>query len=204
MQTRNKPTIHISKPCHEDWQQMTPQEKGRYCDRCCLVVTDFTAMSQQEIIHYLSERKQQRVCGRFRKEQISSPEALSVSTWQRLTLLTRKYAALFFTSLLLGASACKEAATTHLPIVRNMNNPLTMFVDTNEVDTTEDDEEQELMGEVAAPTKAPTPSQEPQILLGDTILREEEYMGKVKLHSPEKVLDQETEMLTGAPEVNAE
>lgn len=64
--------IQIPEPCNEGWQNMTPQEKGRHCKTCDKVVVDFSAMSDNQIIRYLEEKKQQnqRVCGHFRSNQI--------------------------------------------------------------------------------------------------------------------------------------
>jgi len=55
---------------------MTPSEQGRFCDKCSKVVLDFTEMSNSEIIAYL-ESKKEKVCGKFRKEQIITPLTLN-------------------------------------------------------------------------------------------------------------------------------
>ncbi|AYL96315.1 carboxypeptidase-like regulatory domain-containing protein [Mucilaginibacter celer] len=60
--------ISIPKPCHEQWQQMKPVNGGRYCDHCCKTVTDFTVMSNEEIIKQLSAKD--NVCGRFAQHQL--------------------------------------------------------------------------------------------------------------------------------------
>ncbi|WP_183561137.1 hypothetical protein [Mucilaginibacter sp. SP1R1] len=63
-------SISIPTPCHESWQQMTPVEHGRHCRQCCKTVTDFTVMSNQQIISHLSNQK--NVCGRFGEQQLHS------------------------------------------------------------------------------------------------------------------------------------
>ena len=63
-------SINIPEACHESWQQMTPVEQGRHCQQCCKTVTDFTVMSNQEIINYLATTH--NVCGRFDQAQLSS------------------------------------------------------------------------------------------------------------------------------------
>lgn len=65
--------IHIPEPCHESWQAMQPQQNGRFCDSCCKVVIDFTAMTDEQIVSYLQSRKDEKVCGRFRKTQVNAP-----------------------------------------------------------------------------------------------------------------------------------
>ncbi|WP_300669872.1 hypothetical protein [Soonwooa sp.] len=45
--------ISIPKPCHENWDQMTPAEKGKFCGICSKNVTDLTAMSDDQILNEL-------------------------------------------------------------------------------------------------------------------------------------------------------
>jgi hypothetical protein len=47
-------SISIPQPCHENWNQMTPVEQGRHCIQCSKTVTDFTVMSNNEIINYFA------------------------------------------------------------------------------------------------------------------------------------------------------
>lgn len=65
-----KPVVAINEPCHESWEKMTPQEQGRHCDQCCKVVVDFTQMSNGAIADYLKAKTSEKVCGRFREEQV--------------------------------------------------------------------------------------------------------------------------------------
>lgn len=65
--------IHIPKPCHEDWDKMTPNEKGSFCAKCCKTVVDFTTKTTEDIRNYLQEKAGQKVCGRFRQDQLSKP-----------------------------------------------------------------------------------------------------------------------------------
>lgn len=61
--------VTIPKPCHEDWDMMTPMEQGRHCMVCNKVVTDFTSMTNQEILNYFRTGKE-NVCGRIGDEQL--------------------------------------------------------------------------------------------------------------------------------------
>ncbi len=65
--------LEIPEPCHENWNAMTPQEKGSFCDKCCKVVIDFTEMATEKVIEYINGRKNDHVCGRFRPDQIVVP-----------------------------------------------------------------------------------------------------------------------------------
>lgn len=65
-------SISIPEPCHEDWSQMTPKEKGRFCDSCSKTVVDFTKMNTYEIQDFISQNQENRVCGHFKQTQLES------------------------------------------------------------------------------------------------------------------------------------
>ncbi len=60
--------ITIPKPCHENWDQMSIDEQGRFCSVCSKTVRDFTHTSDDELIDEL--RSDQNVCGRFSSYQL--------------------------------------------------------------------------------------------------------------------------------------
>ncbi|MDM1378947.1 carboxypeptidase-like regulatory domain-containing protein [Myroides marinus] len=60
--------IEIPEPCHEDWNLMTPQDKGRHCAVCDKVVVDFSKASKQEIINHI--KKDGKICGRIPRQYI--------------------------------------------------------------------------------------------------------------------------------------
>ncbi len=64
--------LSIPKPCHENWGAMTPNEKGKFCKSCAKTVVDFTKKTPKEILEYLSERKNEKVCGHFYRKQLDS------------------------------------------------------------------------------------------------------------------------------------
>lgn len=70
METNYK--ISIPKPCHENWDQMTPDETGRFCNSCAKSVVDFTNMKAREIQDYFIQNQGQKVCGRFKNEQLDT------------------------------------------------------------------------------------------------------------------------------------
>lgn len=62
--------ITIPKHCHENWDAMTPKEKGRFCAVCNQTVRDFTNDSDEEILDFFAE-KPQNVCGNFNSHQLN-------------------------------------------------------------------------------------------------------------------------------------
>lgn len=62
--------LHIPEPCHENWQNMTQQEQGRFCGSCQKTVVDFSVMTDKEILNYFSKTSQ-HVCGRFTNDQLN-------------------------------------------------------------------------------------------------------------------------------------
>jgi len=64
----HKIKISILEPCHENWLEMTPTEKGKFCSNCQKNVIDFTKASDREIL--LEYNKNEHLCGRFRASQL--------------------------------------------------------------------------------------------------------------------------------------
>jgi len=64
-----KYTITIPEPCSEDWNLMTPTEKGKFCDSCQKEVLDFTNASTYTLAGLLDKNK--KICGRFRASQLN-------------------------------------------------------------------------------------------------------------------------------------
>lgn len=61
--------FHIPQPCHENWDNMTPEGKGRFCGSCSKQVVDFSLMSDQQVLNYFSSAES-KVCGRFANDQL--------------------------------------------------------------------------------------------------------------------------------------
>jgi hypothetical protein len=83
-------SINIPQPCHENWNQMTPVEQGRHCTQCSKTVTDFTVMTNSQIINYLTQHG--NVCGRFGESQLNglnnylTVEEKPGFSWKKLTI----------------------------------------------------------------------------------------------------------------------
>ncbi|MFG6687443.1 carboxypeptidase-like regulatory domain-containing protein [Mariniflexile sp. HNIBRBA6329] len=67
--------IDIPKPCSENWNNMTPNEKGRHCATCQKNVFDFTTKTDEQIIKTFEQNK--NLCGRFKTTQLQRDIVLS-------------------------------------------------------------------------------------------------------------------------------
>ena len=63
-------TLSVTSPCHQNWEQMTPDQQGRFCASCQKTVVDFTAMSDRQIIEYF-QKTNVSTCGRFYRDQLN-------------------------------------------------------------------------------------------------------------------------------------
>jgi hypothetical protein len=61
--------LSIPTPCHENWEQMTPTEQGRFCGSCQKQVIDFTQMTDQQLVAYF-KKPINNVCGRLAPDQL--------------------------------------------------------------------------------------------------------------------------------------
>jgi len=89
--------VTIPEPCHQQWDDMTQAANGRFCASCSKTVVDFTSMTDQQVIDYLSTAT--NVCGRISALQFSSvnnqiqTSAISPgSIWKRLILAVTMFA----------------------------------------------------------------------------------------------------------------
>lgn len=65
-----KINLSIPRPCHENWDQLSEVEKGKYCNACHKVVMDFTNMSDRELVSFFIKTSGS-VCGRFQDHQLN-------------------------------------------------------------------------------------------------------------------------------------
>lgn len=73
--------ITIPEPCSENWNEMTPNEKGAFCQKCALDVYDFTNKSAEEIRKVLTLNIAAPVCMRIEPKQLDELNA-DFSAWK--------------------------------------------------------------------------------------------------------------------------
>ncbi|MFX6803812.1 hypothetical protein ABTH20_20355, partial [Acinetobacter baumannii] len=64
--------LHIPTPCHEDWDKMTPVQKGKFCGSCNKEVVDFSLMTDAEVLNFFI-KSTGNTCGRFYNDQLQRP-----------------------------------------------------------------------------------------------------------------------------------
>ena len=91
-------SISIPKPCHENWDNMIPEDKGKFCQSCTKSVIDFTKMPQQEIQDYLAVNTGAKICGRFKVSQL---EQIRIEIPQQIIQQQTSFHKLFLLALLI-------------------------------------------------------------------------------------------------------
>ncbi len=102
--------ISVPKPCHEDWNKMTPESQGRFCKSCKKTVIDFTKMSPLQIQDFLADNEDKKLCGRFIKTQLDTVH-LSIP----ITIFKRKHSfnKVFLLALLIVMGTTLINCTNH-------------------------------------------------------------------------------------------
>ncbi|UUC44556.1 hypothetical protein [Flavobacterium cerinum] len=103
--------MRIPKPCYENWNSMSPDAKGKFCNSCNKTVIDFTKMKDQEIQKYFIENSETKdICGRFKQNQIKTDNKPGYNTikncFDRIRIKPIQKIALFSLSTLLLFTSC--------------------------------------------------------------------------------------------------
>jgi hypothetical protein len=153
--------VDIAEPCHENWNQMSPTEKGAFCGKCQIDVVDFSNKTALEVKQILHENIGKHLCGRFKKvqlEELNSDylvwENQSIHTFQSKFLL----ACVLVFGMTLFSSCANGIAQDPLPInlgIEKIKDSLFQQTDTlkgeqlDEVKTNQIDYTEIVMGDFA-------------------------------------------------------
>ncbi len=61
--------LSIPKPCTENWENMSTNERGRHCTNCNKTVIDFSLYSDKQLIEFFSKATG-KICGRINNYQL--------------------------------------------------------------------------------------------------------------------------------------
>ena len=149
--------LKIEKPCHEDWNKMAPNQLGRHCQLCEKTVVDFTKMSSEEIKEYLSNRGNERICGRIlkepvkripsKKEQWFNNQRLRIN--QKIGFIPMRISLLSILSFLMILFGCNQTTEESKPDTK-VNSPITSG-DSIANDSTQRIDELHTVGNIAMP-----------------------------------------------------
>ena len=102
--------VEIKKPCHENWDAMKLNEKGRFCTSCQTIVIDFTTKTPEEISIFLKQNSNQSICGNYNSWNVKSNNKLDNLIW-RLNGKGFKYLSLLIIRVML-LIGCRTKKTT--------------------------------------------------------------------------------------------
>ncbi|MBE8724733.1 hypothetical protein [Flavobacterium hungaricum] len=110
--------ITIPEPCNQNWNSMTPNKNGRFCDSCSKTVIDFTKMKNLEIHDYLIKNSgKESICGHFKINQIENQNNAKYSNLRdrisKIRIKPIKKAALFSLSFLFTLTSCMGKAVAY-------------------------------------------------------------------------------------------
>jgi hypothetical protein len=102
--------LSIQKPCKQEWDGMTPNTTGRYCDSCNKTVVDFSNFTDKELVDFFKNATGE-ICGRVSSTQCN--RLMPVLEKSNNTFL---YKALFGAALVTGIATVANGQNT-IPIV---------------------------------------------------------------------------------------
>ena len=133
--TKKTISLAIPTPCHENWEEMTPMQNGKFCSNCQKKVIDFSLMSDREIIAYF-EGQNGIVCGRMTQSQLARPLSYQPA---KQTAALAKFVFSFLSILAVkNAVAQTPLYVTNAPISKHENMDIAT---TTEIDTTKAQDE---------------------------------------------------------------
>ncbi|MXN93035.1 hypothetical protein GR160_17550 [Flavobacterium sp. Sd200] len=89
--------LSIPTPCHESWEDMTPNAQGKFCGQCQKTVTDFSGMTNDQIAIYIHLNAGEKMCGRFKKTQL---ESIIIQVPERIIYTQTSFRRMFMLALL--------------------------------------------------------------------------------------------------------
>ena len=178
--------ITVPNPCNENWNKMAPQNQGRFCTSCQLVVTDFTKMDDQEIIHYFRTHQNEKICGHFRSEQVTrmkitiTPAQLQNHNWSFIHQI-RIAIFLVFASTLFSCSSSDP----------NKQTPEILIQQSDSLEETKDTKsEQSTTGKIIAPSEVKSKN-----ISRKSSIETDEIKGEVEVEQNYEIIHE----ISGAP-----
>ena len=180
--------ITVPNPCNENWNSMTPQNQGRFCSSCQLVVTDFTKMDDQEIINYFRTHQKEKICGHFRSDQLTrmkitiTPAQLQNHNWSIIQQIRIAIFLVFASSLFSCSSSDPKKQTPEILI--QLSDSLHEIKDTNNAS------ESGTIGKIIAPSEVKSKN-----ISRKSSIETDEIKGEVEVEQNYEIIQE----ISGAP-----
>lgn len=185
--------INIPEPCHENWGEMTPTQRGAFCQKCAIDVVDFSKMQNDEVAAFLKSNGQNHLCGRFSNEQLVE---INLEHWWTKTSLSNRLSK-FVCALLIGFGV-----TLFNGLNAQTNQKIKYYtlgevaipteIDTSKVNCGTSNENEHRKGKVAVQE---TEEIEEPLILGDTTITETFIQGDI-FYLPEDTITEEIDTAT--------
>lgn len=160
--------INIPTPCSEKWDEMEAQEKGRFCNSCKKTVIDFSGLSDAEIYHLLKEKRQTKICGLFKSNQLNKPISINSEYVLKTPMpLWKKFIAVLFICFSSFITGCQtNNSSNSYPIPEQKKAALNIIEKKDSTDNKKDkcetrisDEENIVSGEIIVTDQYQKPSE---------------------------------------------
>lgn len=149
----------IPKPCSENWSEMTPTQKGAFCQKCALEVNDVSEMTNRQIRSLFHENLGKRTCVRMTVDQETSMNDDFIQ-WQLSNKANMQRAMVFSLLVVFGLSlfSCNNPqqvrelqdlqnfAASVMPITDNVDSDTSSMTKT--IDATTIDDSQQIIQSV--------------------------------------------------------
>lgn len=189
--------VKIVSPCPQDFTHIKIAMLSRQCDLCNKPVIDFTKMSREEIITYLIEHSDEKVCGRMNRPQVDihhNDLPVIIETLKKQGG-NRSFLLLALITMSLVSCSSPEPAETQIKV----KNPIHQQAVEGKVAITDTTKKQQANNEKRVPKvkviplevlPSPDPSPEPYpIIEGDIAFIEEPPVStSVSRHQEEEIL----------------
>jgi len=111
--------VGIQQPCSEDWNEMTPTDRGAFCQKCAVDVFDFTNKTSSEIKSILRENLGGKICSHIYpvQERILNQE---FEQWQFDSKRSIQRAMAFSLIIVFGLSLFSCSSPESEEMIRNM------------------------------------------------------------------------------------
>ncbi len=109
--------LHIPKPCHENWDKMTPNEQGKQCNKCVKTVFDVTNWSDQKI-EKTYQNNGGSLCIHIPEERLPQIHQKTKRNWRYIIIVSFAAFWLFFKNNIVKAqnpstATVKDKDSTH-------------------------------------------------------------------------------------------